>query len=195
MLTATGTARMSAITDVTSVPNANAAMPNIGGLSLVNQFLKVRKFAWSARSAGIALEIKKTAIATMITRTAMPAVEVIPRNPVSQLHRRLRGSAPPSPTGGAGGPGLRPGGPPEAVVSGPKSLMVGPLVAWVDSPVRGGRADAERPTSAGPGNDGWPIRVSSPFTVDLCGNCRADRHRLPRLPVTIRPFWCDQVSS
>src|SRR5215467_6859535 len=97
---AMGTAMSSAMNDVMTVPNAREAMPNLGGLSLGNQFLKVRKFAWFALSAGIALAMRNTPIATMIARTTRPAELVSARKPVSRLHRRRRASVPP----GGGGP-------------------------------------------------------------------------------------------
>src|SRR5215475_5912912 len=169
MLTAIGTASSNAMNDVTTVPNASAAIPNFGGLSLVNQFLNVRKFAWLAFNAGIALVIRNAPIATMMTRTRRPAPLVRPRKPISKLQRFLWGRAPPPPSGGAGTPGSPPGGPPAAS---PVSMSVGS----VGSPAVRGCSVEVVATSAKLGNAGSLIRVSSPFTVDLrqsggCSEC------------------------
>ncbi len=54
----------------------------------------------SARSAGTALEIRKTAMATMMTSTMAPAAVLSARKPVSVPNRVFFGSAPPPPSGG-----------------------------------------------------------------------------------------------
>ena len=98
MPSATGTATSSAISALTTVPKASAAMPNRGGLSFGNQSVSVKKFASSARSAGIAFAIRKTVIATMMTRTIVPAARVRPRKMDSAPNPLRRGSAPPPPS-------------------------------------------------------------------------------------------------
>src|SRR2546430_16691976 len=94
---ATGTAKISAIPAVRTVPKAVAATPKRGGLSPANHLVSVRKLLSSALRAGMALTIRKTAMATMTTRTTEPAVVVVARNTVSAPNWRLRGSAPPPP--------------------------------------------------------------------------------------------------
>ncbi len=98
---------MSAKTAVSTVPKAIAATPKRGGSSPVYQSLKVRKLASSALIAGTALTTRKTAIATMMTSTMVPAAVVAPRNRVSGPNRRLRGSAPPPPGAGPAEVGVR----------------------------------------------------------------------------------------
>src|SRR5207247_2541297 len=76
-----------------TVANAIAATPKCGGVSAANHLVSVRKLLLSALRAGIALAMRKTAIATMMTRTTDPAVVVVARKTVSAPKRRLRGSA------------------------------------------------------------------------------------------------------
>src|ERR1051326_5180370 len=136
-----------------TVPKASAAMPKWGGLSPVNHWKVVKKLEPSDLIAGIALEIRKTPMATMMSRTDMPAPVDRPRNIDSKLHRFRRGSAPPPPSGGAGLPGP-PGGPPRKSFS---SMLGG-------SPdMREGPGGVGGATSAEPANEDWLIRVSSPF--------------------------------
>ena len=96
---AIGTATVSAITDVSTVPNASAAMPNRGWASFGNQAVEVRKFALSTRRAGTAFEIRKIAMATMMTSTIDPAAMLRPRKPDSIEKRAFLGNAPPPPSG------------------------------------------------------------------------------------------------
>ncbi|MFD0519693.1 hypothetical protein [Paractinoplanes durhamensis] len=55
----------------------------------------------SALIAGAAFEIRKIAIATMMTSTIAPAPVDRPRNPASIENRDFLGRAPPPPIGGS----------------------------------------------------------------------------------------------
>ena len=63
----------SARNELSTVPNASAPMPNDGSAAFGCQVSSVRKFEVFARSAGTALTTRKTPIAAMIARSAMPA--------------------------------------------------------------------------------------------------------------------------
>src|SRR5215470_18401706 len=97
-------------------------------------------------------------MATMMMRTDMPPAVDRLRNITSRPHRFRGGSAPPPPIGGAGRPGWPGGPPPESV-----SSMLGGSPA-----TRGGSGGVGGATSVESANEGWLIRVSSPFVLALC---------------------------
>ncbi len=71
------------MTAVTIVPNASAAMPNIGSWPVDegsgNHFWKVKKLTLLTRSAGTAFQTRNTAIPAMIASTRSPAERLSPR--------------------------------------------------------------------------------------------------------------------
>ena len=62
------------------VPNSSAAIPKTGGELSGNHWVSVKKLAEFVVRDGIERQIRKTAIAAMITRTAIPEVRLSPRN-------------------------------------------------------------------------------------------------------------------
>src|SRR5690349_25017419 len=100
MPSATGTAITSAMVEVRTVPNAIAAMPKRGGVSLAYHSWYVKKFSAFSRSDGIAWTIRKIAMATMMTRTIEPAEVATARKIRSAPNRWPLGRPPPPPETG-----------------------------------------------------------------------------------------------
>src|SRR6478752_4479741 len=80
---AIGTARHIASTPASTVPNTRAATPKTAGTASGFHCCSVRKLTESTLIAGTAFTTRNTAIAPMITRTAMPDADAD--------HRRSRG--------------------------------------------------------------------------------------------------------
>jgi hypothetical protein len=61
------------------VPNSSAAIPKTGGELSGNHWVSVKKLAVLVVKDGIERQIRKTAIAAMMTNTAIPEFRLSPR--------------------------------------------------------------------------------------------------------------------
>src|SRR6266566_2695642 len=128
--TATGHARIKAMVADSSVPQASATIPNRGCGSLGNQSLVVKKPTVFSRSAGTARTTRNRAIATMMTRTRLPAP--------SDRSEKTRSPLPLPPRSTEVLPGVPPGAPgrtSESSLSRSERSGTGPCPAPVCGPV------------------------------------------------------------
>ena len=112
---AIGTPMIIAMNDDISVPNSSAAIPNSGGVRLRVPLLGGEQVhGLCAVNAGIAFQIRKTAIAAMITRSKPPDPAASPLKTRSPI----RSERPATPASRRPSGGLDPGGSIRSALSG-----------------------------------------------------------------------------